>query len=87
MKSALTKRWGRKPQASRYRPSARCYPGRLEEPQYAAAQAVRRVRSNGEIRWGGELVFLSESLVGEPVALPKPRPAIGWCRSSTFHSA
>ena len=55
--------------ASRYRPSARRYPRRLEEPHYDAAHAVRRVRSNGEIRWGGDLIFLSETLVGEPVGI------------------
>jgi len=27
------------------------------------------VRSNGEIRWGGELIFVSETLVGEPVGV------------------
>ena len=31
--------------------------------------AVRRVRSNGEIKWGGDLVFVSEVLVGEPVGI------------------
>jgi putative transposase len=30
---------------------------------------VRQVRSNGEIRWGGEMIFVSEALVGEPVGL------------------
>jgi transposase len=60
---------GQETPASRYRPSARPYPRRLEEPQYDAAQAVRRVRSDGEIRWGGDLIFLSETLVGEPVGV------------------
>jgi hypothetical protein len=27
------------------------------------------VRSNGEIRWGGEMIFLSEALIGEPVGI------------------
>ena len=30
---------------------------------------MRRVRSNGEIRWGGDLIFLSETLIGEPVGV------------------
>ncbi|MEX2647590.1 MAG: integrase core domain-containing protein [Alphaproteobacteria bacterium] len=55
--------------ASRFRPSTRSYPPRIEEPTYDADQAVRRVRSNGEIKWGGDLVFLSEALVGEPVGV------------------
>lgn len=27
------------------------------------------MRSNGEIRWGGDLIFLNETLVGEPVGI------------------
>ena len=30
---------------------------------------MRRVRSNGEIKWGGELIFVSRLLTGEPVAI------------------
>ena len=30
---------------------------------------MRRVRSNGEIKWAGELIFLSQVLVGEPVGI------------------
>ena len=55
--------------ASRFTPSTRPYPSRIDEPAYDAEHAVRRVRSNGEIRWGGELVFISEALVGEPVGI------------------
>jgi hypothetical protein len=57
------------PPASRYQPSPRRYPRRLQEPHYDGEQAVRRVRSNGEIRWGGDLIFLSETLVGESVGI------------------
>ncbi len=55
--------------ASRYRPSPRAYPRRIEEPAYDAEQAVRRVRSNGEIKWAGDLIYVSEALVGEPVGV------------------
>ena len=55
--------------ASRYQPSPRPYPTRIEEPHYDAEHAVRRVRSNGEIRWGGDLIFVSETLLGEPVGI------------------
>src|SRR5262249_42117672 len=55
--------------ASHYQPSTRRYPKRIEELHYDAEHAVRRVRSNGEIKWGGELIFLSEALVGEPVCI------------------
>jgi putative transposase len=55
--------------ASRYRPSTRAYPERSSEPDYDDSHATRRVRSNGEIKWGGDLIFISEVLVGEPVAV------------------
>jgi hypothetical protein len=60
---------GQKPPASLYAASPRAYPCPLREPVYAPDQAVRRVRSNGEIKWGGELVFISEVLAGEPVGI------------------
>jgi transposase InsO family protein len=55
--------------ATRYAPSPRPYPARLEAPQYPSFTDVRRVRSNGEIKWHGELVFLSEALAGELVGI------------------
>jgi len=55
--------------ASLYCPSPRSYPCALREPAYPADCAVRRVRSNGEIRWAGDLIFVSEVLIGEPVAV------------------
>jgi putative transposase len=55
--------------ASLYRPSKRAYPCALREPTYGEGAAVRRVRSTGEVKWAGELVFISEALIGEPVAI------------------
>jgi transposase InsO family protein len=60
---------GQETPGSRYVPSQRPYPGRIEDPWYDADHAVRRVRSNGEIKWGGDFVFISEVLVGEPVGI------------------
>jgi len=60
---------GQETPASRYEPSRRVYPHRIEDPHYGSDKIVRRVRSNGEIKWQGELVFLSEALVGEPVGI------------------
>ena len=60
---------GQETPASRYQPSPRPYPERVPEPWYDAEHAVRRVRSTGEIKWGGELVFLSQALAGEPVGI------------------
>ena len=41
----------------------------LEDPCYPADAHVRRVRSNGEIRWKGKLIFVSEALIGEAVGI------------------
>jgi len=53
------------PPASCYSPSPRPYPAKVEDPWYDADHAVRRVRSNGEIKWGGDFIFISEALIGE----------------------
>jgi transposase InsO family protein len=55
--------------ASVYTPPLRRWSGRLREPEYGAEATVRRVRQNGEIKWRGALVFLSQTLAGEPVGL------------------
>lgn len=60
---------GLRPPASCYHPSPRPYRGLLDDPLYPPDALVRRVRSNGEIKWRGHLVFLSEALVGEAVGL------------------
>ena len=52
-----------------YKPSERRYPSRISKIEYGPEATVRRVRTNGEIKWKGELVYLSEALVGEPVSL------------------
>ncbi|MCH7970348.1 MAG: IS481 family transposase [Chloroflexi bacterium] len=60
---------GQNPPASLYRPSERSYPSRMREIEYASEMTVRRVRTSGEIKWKGGLLYLSEALVGEPVGL------------------
>jgi putative transposase len=60
---------GQRPPARVYAPSARAYPARLEDPWYDATHQVRRVRPTGQIKWRGELVFLSETVRGELVGL------------------
>jgi putative transposase len=57
--------------ASLYQPSRRRYPCELREPVYGEDCIVRRVRSNGEIRWKGELIFVSQVLIGEPVGISR----------------
>lgn len=60
---------GDKTPASVYRPSSRVYRGRLHSPHYPDDHQVRRVRSNGDIKWHGRTIFISGVLVGEPVGL------------------
>lgn len=60
---------GQVPPATLWQPSPRAYPSRLEEPTYPSDHAVRRVRSSGEIKWAGQLIFISQSLIGEPVGV------------------
>lgn len=54
--------------ATLYSPSPREYPLILPEIQYPAGTPTRHVRTNGQIRWQGELLFLSATLAGERVA-------------------
>jgi transposase InsO family protein len=55
--------------ASQHRPSPRPYPAAIGEPSYDADHAVRRVRLNGCIKWGGQEIFVSEALAAEPVGV------------------
>jgi len=52
-----------------YLPSPRPYPQQVEDPCYPPMAEIRRVRSNGQIKWHGGLVFVSEALVGELVGI------------------
>jgi transposase InsO family protein len=60
---------GQKTPSLFYTVSPRPYPERIEDPGYAPDEEVRRVRSNGEIKWRGSLIFLSAALVGEVVGI------------------
>jgi len=60
---------GQKTPANYYQSSARVYPGRLREVEYASDWEVRRVAAGGQMRWAGGYVFVSHALQGEPVGL------------------
>ena len=60
---------GQRPPSLLYTPSSRSYPARINPPEYEAEVTVRRVRSNGQIKWKGEMVYLSQALKGEPIGL------------------
>ena len=70
---------GQVPPARLYTASPRPFPARLEEPCYDATHQVRRVRDNGEIKWRGELVFVSAALRHEPVGLAEGAPPVTNC--------
>jgi putative transposase len=60
---------GQKPPASQYHASRRALPSRMPEPDYGAEAAVRKVRQNGAIKWGGQEIYISHLLQGEPIAV------------------
>jgi transposase InsO family protein len=55
--------------ASFYTPSPRRMPSRPPEPDYHPDMKRRRVRSNGEIKFAGEMIHISSALAGEAVAI------------------
>jgi putative transposase len=57
------------PPARFYEASPRPLPNRIEEPDYPPEAAVRKVRSNGEIKWRGNLIYICEQLIGEAVGV------------------
>ncbi len=60
---------GQTPPAQHYTRSPRPYPQHLEEPAYPSGYQLRRVRSNGEIKWRNELVLIGKALTNEIIGL------------------
>jgi putative transposase len=67
---------GQVPPASLYVASPRPYPELVGDIEYSTLTEVRRVRSNGQIKWHGGLVYISEALVGEMVGITEDKE--GW---------
>ncbi len=55
--------------ASRYAPSPRSWSGRLTSPSYDSTLSIRKLRTNGAIKWRGQEIYISQTLAGEPVGL------------------
>jgi transposase InsO family protein len=74
--------------ASRYRPSPRPFPSPLPPVEYECGAEVRKVRDNGQIKFGGRLWFVGKAFYGEPVAI-RPVAADVWdvyyCRQVIAH--
>jgi transposase InsO family protein len=66
---------GQTPPARHFRRSHRPYRG-PQPPRYPASWAVRRVRSNGEIRWQGRRRFVGEAFVGHLLGLRRRRRGV-----------
>jgi transposase InsO family protein len=60
---------GQRPPSEAYSRSPRSMPAGEQDPWYDADHQVRRVRSNGEIKWKGEFIFIGEALVDELVGV------------------
>ena len=60
---------GQTPPCDHYRPSERRMPTMMPEADYPTSAAVRQVRRGGEIKWNGGLVYVSQTLAGEAVAV------------------
>jgi transposase InsO family protein len=60
---------GQRTPAEFYGASPRPFVKPVGDLDYRPDEQVRRVRSSGEIRWNGSLLFVSEAIIGETVAI------------------
>jgi transposase InsO family protein len=60
---------GQRCPATLYTPSPRAYPDRIADWDYPADHRARRVNGRGYIKWRDRLVYLTEALAGQTVAL------------------
>ena len=57
------------PPASVYQRSSRTFPAKIPAVDYDSNTTIRFVHTNGEIKWKGNKIYLSETLIGQYVAL------------------
>ena len=55
--------------AEHYEPSSRAYDPKPTAAEYPGHYVVRSIRSKGAIKWRGQEIFITTSLVGKPVGL------------------
>ena len=60
---------GQKAPESVYQPSSRAYPTKIPSVEYGSEVSVRQVRHNGDIKWRGQRIYVSETLAGEAIGL------------------
>lgn len=59
--------------SSRYRPSERQYPERIQPFTYESVDIVRKVQSRGQIKYNNSRYFIGEAFTGEYIALRPTR--------------
>lgn len=64
--------------ASLYYRSSRPYPARLAELRYPPEFELRRVLSNGMIKWHGRSIYISQTVSGEQIGLDPGAAEDGW---------
>lgn len=67
-----------------YVASPRAYPDKIPAVSYDSSATVRRVRHNGEIKWRGDRLYVSQVLAREPVGL-QPIDTGLWEIRYSFH--
>ena len=60
---------GQQPPMLCYSASPRPFPARPSDPEYPAGTLIRRVRSNGQVKWQSRLIFVGEALTGEAIGI------------------
>jgi putative transposase len=75
---------GRKTPGSVYRCSPRAYPIKLPPIEYDSGFVVRQVRHNGEIKWRGDFIYISQVLAQEPLGLKQIDEEL-WELRYSFH--
>lgn len=54
--------------ASIYKSSSRPYPSRMPQIAYPDHMSVRKVGPSGSLKWHGQELYISETVIGEPIA-------------------
>ncbi len=75
---------GRRTPGSVYQPAPRPYPAKLPPIEYGAETQVRRVRHSGEVKWRGQVLYLSAVLAQESVRFT-PLGETTWAVHYSFH--
>lgn len=74
----------RRTPSERYTASVRPYPAKLPAIDYGSEVTVRQVRHNGEIKWKGHLIYVSDILAKEPVGMNQIDECL-WELRYSFH--